>query len=68
MYKRQLKGNARLFGDEILADLASKLETSAKDENNTTVQELIAPTEDARLALTQHLQTRLQIGSQGQAG
>ena len=63
-----LKGNARLFGDEILADLASKLETSAKDENNTTVQELIAPTEDARLALTQHLQTRLQIGSQGQAG
>ena len=63
-----LKGNARLFGDETLADLASKLETSAKDENNTTVQELIAPTEDARLALTQHLQTRLQIGSQGQAG
>ena len=63
-----LKGNARLFGDETLADLASKLELSAKHETNPTVQELIMPTETARLSLTQQLQTRLKTGSQGQAG
>lgn len=54
-----LKGNARLFGDGALAELAASLEKSAKEENTLAVRELIEPTDSARQSLGRQLQVYL---------